>query len=327
MQTVALLAVLVAAACAASVKTTLDVDASWTAWKLKYQKNYLGAEEAQREAIFNKNVAYINKHNAEGHSYELGVNQFADMTNAEFQSTYLFPMKRAANRNVSVFAVAGNEVDPTSVDWRTQGYVTPIKDQGQCGSCWSFSATGSFEGAHFKATGKLVSFSEQNLVDCSTKEGNQGCNGGLMDYAFEYVIKNGGLDTEASYPYTARDGTCKYVAASSGGTIASYKDVTAGSEAALQTAVATIGPISVAIDASHNSFQFYKTGVYNEPLCSSKNLDHGVLAVGYGTDAGKDYWIVKNSWGTSWGSQGYIMMSRNKRNQCGIATAASYPTA
>jgi len=325
MKSVAVLALLVAAAVAASVQMKLDVDASWTAWKAKYGKNYLSAEEdAQRQAIFNKNVAYINKHNAEGHSYTLGMNQFGDMTNAEYQAMYLRPFARANRSNVEVH-VAGNEVDPTSVDWRTQGYVTPIKDQGQCGSCWSFSTTGSFEGAHFKATGKLVSFSEQNLVDCSTKQGNQGCNGGLMDYAFEYIISNKGLDTESSYPYTARDGSCKFNPANVGGTLSSYKDVQAGSEAALQSAVATVGPISVAIDASHNSFQFYKTGVYNEPTCSSKNLDHGVLAVGYGTEAGKDYWIVKNSWGTSWGSQGYILMSRNKRNQCGIATAASYP--
>jgi len=320
MQVLALLAV--ALAVASAVPTTLDVDASWTAWKLKYNKNYLSAaEETAREAIFNKNVAYINQHNAMGKSYTLGMNQFGDLTNAEYQKMYL--TKMSPKRNGSTFDLT--EAPPTSQDWRPQGYVTPIKDQGQCGSCWSFSATGSIEGAHFKSTGKLVSFSEQNLVDCSTAEGNQGCNGGLMDYAFTYVIKTKGLDTEASYPYTARDGTCKYNPGSSGGTISKFVDVTAGSEADLQTAVGTIGPISVAIDASHNSFQFYKTGVYNEPLCSSKNLDHGVLAVGYGTDAGKDYWIVKNSWGTSWGSQGYILMTRNKRNQCGIATAASYP--
>jgi cathepsin L len=272
MKSVAVLALLVAAAVAASVQMKLDVDASWTAWKAKYGKNYLSAEEdAQRQAIFNKNVAYINKHNAEGHSYTLGMNQFGDMTNAEYQAMYLRPFARANRSNVEVH-VAGNEVDPTSVDWRTQGYVTPIKDQGQCGSCWSFSTTGSFEGAHFKATGKLVSFSEQNLVDCSTKQGNQGCNGGLMDYAFEYIISNKGLDTESSYPYTARDGSCKFNPANVGGTLSSYKDVQAGSEAALQSAVATVGPISVAIDASHNSFQFYKTGVYNEPTCSSKNV-------------------------------------------------------
>jgi len=323
MKCVALLALFVAAALAASVQVKLDADASWTAWKAKYNKNYLSAEEdAVRKAIFEKNVAYINKHNSQGHSYTLGMNQFGDLTNAEYQAMYL--TKMVPTRNGSAF-VQGNEIVPDSVDWRTQGYVTPIKDQGQCGSCWSFSTTGSFEGAHFKATGKLVSFSEQNLVDCSTKQGNQGCNGGLMDNAFTYIIQNGGLDTEASYPYTARDGTCKYNPANSGGTLSKFVDVTSGSETALESAVATIGPVSVAIDASHNSFQFYKSGVYNELLCSSKNLDHGVLAVGYGTDAGKDYWIVKNSWGTSWGNQGYILMSRNKKNQCGIATAASYP--
>jgi len=147
-----------------------------------------------------------------------------------------------------------------------------------------------------------------------------------MDYAFQYVIKTGGLDTEASYPYTARDGTCKYNPGQSGGTISKFVDVQAGSEAALQSAVATIGPISVAIDASHNSFQFYKSGVYSEPLCSSKNLDHGVLAVGYGVDGGQNYWFVKNSWGNTWGNKGIIYMTKDKRNQCGIATASSYPS-
>jgi len=315
----------VAVAAVSAVQTTLNVDASWSAWKLKYNKNFLSAEEdAVRKQIFEKNVAYINKHNSEGHSYELGMNQFGDLTNAEYQQKFLVNM--SIERTGAPF-LQGNEIVPDSVDWRTQGYVTGIKDQGQCGSCWAFSTTGSVEGAHFKATGKLVSFSEQNLVDCSTKEGNQGCNGGLMDYAFKYIITNGGLDTEASYPYTARDGVCHYNPSTSGGTISKFVDVTSGSETALESAVATIGPVSVAIDASHNSFQFYKKGIYSEPLCSSKNLDHGVLAVGYGADAGKDYWIVKNSWGTTWGDAGYILMSRNKRNQCGIATASSYPIA
>jgi len=319
-----------AVANAAIVELTLDADASWTAWKLKNGKNYLSAtEDSAREAIFNANLAYINKHNARNDvDFKLGMNQFGDLTNAEFQAMFLSPFNRTRPLTTEVHvASAGNEIDPASVDWRSEGYVTSIKNQGQCGSCWSFSATGSIEGAHFKTTHSLVSFSEQNLVDCSTKQGNQGCNGGLMDYAFEYVITNGGLDTEVSYPYTARDGVCKYNPANSGGKISSYKDIQTGSEAALQSAVATIGPISVAIDASHNSFQFYKSGVYSEPLCSAKNLDHGVLAVGYGVDAGKNYWLVKNSWGTTWGSQGYIMMTKDKKNQCGIATAASYPIA
>eukprot|EP01098_Paradermamoeba_levis_P000572 TRINITY_DN105_c0_g1_i4.p1 TRINITY_DN105_c0_g1~~TRINITY_DN105_c0_g1_i4.p1 ORF type:complete len:196 (-),score=90.15 TRINITY_DN105_c0_g1_i4:100-687(-) len=189
----------------------------------------------------------------------------------------------------------------------------------------SFSTTRSVEGAWFLKTNRLVSLSEQNLVDCSTAQGNNGCGGGLMDYAFTYIIQNGGIDTEASYPYTATDGTCHYKAANRGATISKYTDVPSGSESGLQAAVA-LQPVSVAIDASHSSFQFYSTGVYYEPNCSSDQLDHGVLAVGYGTDNGKAYWLVKNSWNSSWGDKGYIKMSRNRSNNCGISTAASFPT-
>jgi len=213
---------------------------------------------------------------------------------------------------------------PTSVDWRTKGIVTPVKDQGQCGSCWSFSTTGSVEGA-WAMNHTLVSLSEQNLMDCSRAYGNMGCNGGMMDNAFKYIINNHGIDTEASYPYQAYTSyNCKYSTANKGASITSYKDVTSGSEAALQNAVA-YRPVSVAIDASHSSFQLYTSGVYYEPACSSTSLDHGVLTVGYGTGTSGDYWIVKNSWGTGWGMQGYIYMSRNKNNNCGIATAASFP--
>jgi len=211
---------------------------------------------------------------------------------------------------------------PASWDWRDQGAVTHVKNQEQCGSCWSFSTTGSMEGCHEITTKNLVSFSEQNLIDCDNKDA--ACNGGLMTTAMDYIISNKGLDTESSYPYTAKKGTCKYTTANNGGTLSSYQNVKSGDESALQNAV-YLGPTSVAIDASKSSFQTYKSGVYYAPLCSSTNLDHGVLAVGWGSDSGDDYWIVKNSWGVTWGQEGYIWMARNQNNNCGIATMATLP--
>jgi len=219
-----------------------------------------------------------------------------------------------------------NFLSPDRVDWRDQGYVTPVKNQGACGSCWAFSSTGALEGQHMRRIGQLVSLSEQNLVDCSRAFGNNGCSGGLMDFAFEYVKNNSGVDTESSYPYKAADAKCKFTRQNVGAKDTGFVDIPEGDEDALKDAVASQGPISIAIDASHSSFQLYKRGVYYEPACSSENLDHGVLIVGYGTDPDHgDYWIVKNSWGPLWGEEGYIRMSRNKHNHCGVASKASYP--
>ena len=295
----------------------------------KYGKSYADEmTELRRHTIWQANKKYVDLHNehlAERLGFTVAINEFSDLDPAEFAKHYTGLLGNPEiDPNVKTYKPSGREVPP-SVDWRTKGIVTGIKNQGQCGSCWSFSATGGLEGQHALKTGNLVSLSEQNLVDCSGPEGNEGCNGGWPFWAFEYVIKNGGIDTEASYPYLAQDENCRFKKAAVGATCKGYQMVEADSEEALTEAIANVGPISVAIDASHASFQMYSSGVYYEPECSTTQLDHAVLAVGYGVDAGQDMYIVKNSWGTSWGMQGYIYMSRNRNNNCGIASKASYP--
>jgi len=304
----------------------------FNAFKSLYRKAYGADEEEFRFKVFMENKHMIAKHNQKamlGHkSYTLEINHYGDLLHHEFvriMNGYQHHLK-AVSENGSLYMTPANVNLPENIDWREQNMVTPVKDQGQCGSCWSFSATGALEGQHSRKAGQLVSLSEQNLIDCSKKFGNNGCNGGLMDFAFQYIKQNHGIDTEKSYPYEAKEGKCRYTKRNSGATDTGFIDVPQGDEQKLKEALATVGPVSVAIDASQPTFQFYSQGIYDEPECSSTELDHGVLAVGYGTDEnGQDYWIVKNSWGTKWGEQGYVRMSRNKNNQCGIATAASYP--
>jgi cathepsin L len=300
---------------------------TFTQWMHEHNRVYASHEFFHRYNAFKWNMDFVEQWNAKNSETVLGLNNMADLSNEEYQKIYLGTHIDLTG----VYTIAAEEPITVpvadTVDWRTSGAVTAIKNQGQCGSCWSFSSTGAIEGINKIKKGVLTSLSEQNLMDCSTSYGNQGCNGGLMTSAFKYVQANGGIDTEASYPYTAKNGQCHYTAANSGASITSYKTVAGGSETALVTAINS-QPISVAIDASHNSFQLYKSGIYYESTCSSSRLDHGVLAVGYGSNGGTngDYYIVKNSWGTTWGTAGYIQMARNRSNNCGIATQAAYPT-
>lgn len=285
-------------------------------------------EEVKRFNIFTENLAYIQEQNlryAKGEiDYFAGINQFSDMTNEEYNA-WVGPLVEAVKSPNAEPHIADPEATlPAEVDWVKGGLVTPVKDQKQCGSCWSFSATGALEGQWKKHKGQMVSLSEQNLVDCSRSVGNQGCNGGWPFRAYDWIKSNGGIDTEQSYPYEAKDDKCRYNAANKGASVTGHKEP-AANENGLQDAVANIGPISICIDASHISFQTYTGGIYSEPRCSSSRLDHAVLAVGYGTDGGKAYWLVKNSWNTTWGDKGYVRIARNANNMCGVATQATYP--
>eukprot|EP00128_Syssomonas_multiformis_P012610 Colp12_sorted_trinity150504_noHs@4121 len=283
-------------------------------WAARHGKKYSVSELANREKIFLENLEKIMAHNSGDNKFKLGLNRFSDLTHEEFASTWLpktrFHPGNHTRSGLKLVFTAGVET-PTSIDWRQKGAVTSVKDQGQCGSCWTFSTAAAVEGAHFLATGELVSLSEQQLVDCDIDGNDQGCDGGQLDSAMEWV-ENNGLVTYDSYPYEAEQGTCQADSLAVAARISSFGDVTSGDEKALMQAVAKYGPISVAIDAGHDSFQSYAGGVYYEPDCSSDQLDHGVTVVGYGTEDGQDYWLVKNSWGEGWGEGGYIEMARNQ---------------
>lgn len=284
------------------------------------------AEHDKRFEIFKENMEKIKEHNSGDHSWTMGITQFSDMTSEEFKDYIACgSMKHKFSASVHEAPEGWGKNATASIDWVAKGAVTPVKNQGSCGSCWAFSTTGGIEGRYFIAKGKLNSLSEQDLVDCSKQ--NSGCNGGLMDYAFEFVETNGGLCSETDYSYTARHHwRCKENGCTKLDPITSYKDV-AASTSALESAC-NGGPVSVAIEADQNSFQQYTGGVLTASCGTS--LDHGVLLVGYGTDGSDDYWKVKNSWGADWGESGYIRLCRNcnankGKGQCGILTSASYP--
>jgi len=321
------LALLIAVAFAA--RTEKEYRDAFTAWMRENKMSYASSEFHSRYRKFKTNLDFVEAFNAQKHTFTVATNKFAALSNAEYNKIYNGFRAPAGYNFHSMPAVKSHVKLPDTFDWRTQGAVTGVKNQAQCGSCWAFSTTGSMEGCHKLTGGTLVSLSEQNLMDCSWSQGNQGCNGGLMTSSMDYIIANGGIDTESSYPYTAESSqNCQYSASNKGSTLGSYTNIQSGSETDLQNKVST-GPTSVAIDASQSSFQMYSGGVYQDPSCSSSQLDHGVLAIGWGTDSGTDYWLVKNSWGTDWGMSGFIEMLRDtvsNGNMCGIATMATIPS-
>jgi len=299
----------------------------------KYDRAYSSRSELwYRYHNFVTNMERIEEVNSGNYSYRLGITPFVDHSFAEFSSKYLGyrtpsteTLRTETLRSPPVHTYTQQDLEhlPSAVDWRAEGWVTNIKNQEQCGSCWAFSTVASMEGQHANVTGNLTSLSEQNLVDCASQ--CYGCNGGWMYFAMEYVVQNGGIDTEASYPYTGMDGTCSYNASDSGASFSSYVNITKGDGAGLLHAAGTVGPISVAIDAE-NDMMMYKSGIFTSTECNTESLDHGVAVVGYGeSHTGVPFYIIKNSWGTDWGMDGYIYWNRTDPNMCGIAEAASYP--
>uniref|UniRef100_A0A8C6SCW4 Cathepsin S n=1 Tax=Neogobius melanostomus TaxID=47308 RepID=A0A8C6SCW4_9GOBI len=306
----------------------INLDHHWELWKKMHRKAYSHQiEEHGRRRIWENNLDMINVHNLESslglHSFELGMNHYGDLTMKEIRRN-LTGLKVPSDLERGPINLSVNVSLPFSVDWRKKGLVTEVKTQGHCGSCWAFSAAGALEGQLKKSTGVLMSLSAQNLIDCSNKYGNRGCEGGFMNLAFKYVMKNQGIAAEASYPYRGKRGHCKYNPDFRAANCTGYAFLPEGDEQALKVAVATVGPISVAIDASQPKFVFYKSGVYKDKTCTHL-VNHGVLVVGYGTENGQDYWLIKNSWGTKHGDAGYVKMARNRKNQCGIGLYACFP--
>eukprot|EP00297_Palpitomonas_bilix_P011927 CAMPEP_0113881312 /NCGR_PEP_ID=MMETSP0780_2-20120614/8301_1 /TAXON_ID=652834 /ORGANISM="Palpitomonas bilix" /LENGTH=331 /DNA_ID=CAMNT_0000868145 /DNA_START=142 /DNA_END=1137 /DNA_ORIENTATION=- /assembly_acc=CAM_ASM_000599 len=293
-----------------------------------HNKRYAVEEFYHRYATFKKNVDYIEAFNANNADrLELEVNKLADLTQSEFRAFYLGHVPRQGQESKVPTTITPSKSDE-AIDWRAKGAVSAIKNQLHCGSCWSFSTTGAVEGASAIKYGKLLSLSEEQLVDCSHSFGNNGCNGGLAVDAYGYIGSVGGLEEESSYPYTAgtteKAGTCNANPAkfAKNTNVTGYAAVTAGDESDLMAKL-KMGPVSIAVDASQNAFMFYKSGVVGKECGTS--IDHAVLLVGADTDSnGKPYWIVKNSWGTDWGQSGYIYIERDNNN-CGITNCASVP--
>ncbi|CAH1424443.1 unnamed protein product [Lactuca virosa] len=315
-------------ASSSSWRTDDEVNAMYESWLVKHSKFYNTLREKEKRfQIFKDNLRYIEAHNSGDHSYKLGLNKFSDLTIEEHRlrySTGAIPKRKSNKLKSDRYSPLSADVLPDSVDWRAKGAVAPVKTQGKCGASWAFSAIGAVEGINQIVTGDLITLSEQQLIDCDTS--NYGCDGGFVTDAFDFIIKNGGIQSDKDYPYTAKDGKCDTSKKNTTlVTIDDYEYLLEESELALQKAVAN-QPISAGIAINSTDFMSYSSGIFSG-VCGDL-VNHGVVVVGYGTENGKDYWIVRSSWGTEWGEEGYIRLERNIKQdigKCGITILASYP--
>lgn len=308
-----------------------SLNSSWEMWKAEHSKVYPDQEEdAYRKSVWERTVQHVMKHNFEAftghHSFILGLNHLADLTTDEANEmlSCLKSEDPSIHHNVTFTPLMEGPL-PEKVDWVERGMVSEVQNQGTCGSCWAFSSAGALEAQMKRQTGRLTPLSQQNLVDCTVAYGNHGCRGGYLSKSFIYIIQNKGIDSASYYPYEQREGKCRYSIRGRAGYCMDFRILPPRSEKALQNTVANIGPVSVGINAMLPSFHHYRGGIYSDPHCNEKLTNHAVLVVGYGTENGQDYWLVKNSWSTAWGEKGYVRMARN-RNQCGISNFAIFPT-
>jgi cathepsin L len=309
-------------ACASSAIVGSSDEKRFVAHLREFGLSYTGEEYHFRLGLFLGSVRRVEEHNAATQGFLLGLNQFSTWTSSEYQQLLgHVPVDDLTDVPVLPARVVG--AAPATYSWKDKGKVQEVKDQGKCGGCWTFGAIGAQESQWAINKGTLYSLSEQNLLDCVTS--CKGCNGGNSNLAYAYVKSKqaGAFNLETAYPYEAKQGSCRYKSAGATTKLSSYGTLASRDETSLENAIYQYGPASIAIDANHDSFQRYKSGVYNEPACSSTKLDHKVLAIGWGTDPSA-YWLVKNSWGTYWGEQGFIRMTRGK-NQCGVATDVVIP--
>ncbi|XP_064455230.1 procathepsin L-like isoform X3 [Ornithodoros turicata] len=316
---------------------TLNIELleEWQKYKEQFDKKYGLIEDLKRMKIWQKTKHLVEQHNDEYsrglHSYTLGMNHMADMTQEELDQRSCVRMTpesiRRMEAETELFTPREGVLPPIAdqMDWRTNnGYVGHVYDQGRCGACWAFSVVGTLESQYYLYTQQKVNLSQQNLIDCDTS--SFGCDGGYPYMGFQYIRDNGGINTFESYPYEARDNVCRFKNDDPDNVpVSAISRIKEGSEFDLRNAVATVGPVSVLIQSRDWKFSAYRDGVYDNPNCGDTYLNHAVVVVGYGTENGTDYWIIKNSWSDRWGQNGFGKMARNRGNQCGIASSALYP--